>query len=144
MTPELDRMLCENYPEIFRDRHAPMSQTAMCWGFDCDDGWYNIINTLCYQIQHYINQRNYGQNSVLVPQVVAEQVKEKYGTLRFYAMGGDDYTDGLITMAEAMSAKTCETCGSPGKLRGYTWYYTSCNEHADEEHRDEAETTFTA
>ena len=137
MTPELDQKLCQNYPEIFRDRHAPMNQTAMCWGFDCDDGWYNIIDTLCYQIQHYINQRNYGQTGVLVPQVVAEQVKEKYGTLRFYAMGGDDYTDGLITMAEAMSAKTCETCGSPGKLRGHTWYYTSCNEHADEEDRNE-------
>jgi len=47
MNQELDAKLCANYPLIFQDRNKPMNQTAMCWGFCCGDGWYNIINTLC-------------------------------------------------------------------------------------------------
>jgi hypothetical protein len=44
---ELDEALCAKYPLIFRDRRANMQVTAMCWGFECGDGWYNIIDTLC-------------------------------------------------------------------------------------------------
>lgn len=52
MSPELDKQLCENYPEIFCDRHADMSRTAMCWGFECGDGWYALIDTLCSRLMH--------------------------------------------------------------------------------------------
>ena len=47
MKEELDKALCEKYPLIFRDRNAPMTETAMCWGICTGDGWYNIIDTLC-------------------------------------------------------------------------------------------------
>lgn len=47
MRKELDEALCAKYPLIFKDRDAPMQQTAMCWGFDHGDGWYNIIDVLC-------------------------------------------------------------------------------------------------
>jgi hypothetical protein len=47
MKKELDEALCAKYPLIFRDRHANMQTTAMCWGFECGDGWYNIIDILC-------------------------------------------------------------------------------------------------
>lgn len=47
MRKELDEALCAKYPEIFRDRHKPMTETAMCWGFACGDGWYAVIDTLC-------------------------------------------------------------------------------------------------
>ena len=142
MRRELDEKLCEKYPKIFRDRNAPMTQTAMCWGFECSDGWYNIINTLCFQIQNHIDWKNSQREKLLksnphdidipdeVSQVVAVQVKEKFGTLRFYADGGDDKTDGMIRMAEAMSAVTCETCGSPGEMRGRSWFYTACDFHS--------------
>lgn len=68
----------------------------------------------------------------LVPQVVVTQVKEKFGTLRFYYAGGDRFIDGLVSMAEEMSSITCEICGSPGELRGKGWLYTACDEHRDE------------
>ena len=41
-----------------------------------------------------------------VPQLVATQVKEKFGTLRFYYDGGDDEISGMVRMAEAMSGVT--------------------------------------
>jgi hypothetical protein len=47
MRRELDETLCAKYPLIFKDRNENMMHTAMCWGFECGDGWYNIIDTLC-------------------------------------------------------------------------------------------------
>ena len=47
MKRELDSHLCEKYPLIFKDRNADMRTTAMCWGLECGDGWYNIIDVLC-------------------------------------------------------------------------------------------------
>ena len=65
-----------------------------------------------------------------IPEVVATQVKEKYGTLRFYYDGGDDFIHGAVAMAEGMSSRTCEVCGSPGKLFGGGWVSTLCETHA--------------
>lgn len=47
MRKELDEALCAKYPLIFKDRNADMRTTAMCWGLECGDGWYNIIDILC-------------------------------------------------------------------------------------------------
>lgn len=63
------------------------------------------------------------------PKIEAVQVKEKFGTLRFYTNYSDEYIDGAISMAEHMSSITCETCGKPGELQGKGWLYTACEEH---------------
>ena len=144
MRKELDEKLCSKYPKIFVNRHADMKTTAMCWGFECGDGWYNIINQLCANIQHHIDwkqeqKEKYGHGEGC-NQVVAVQIKEKFGTLRFYYDGGDDTIDGMVRMAESMSAVTCEECGAPGQLRGRGWMYTACDAHTKEEHKiDEIE-----
>ena len=131
MRSELDKQLCEKYPKIFADRHKPMTETAMCWGFECGDGWYQILDSLCRQIQHHIDWQN--RNEVKVAQVVASQVKEKFGGLRFYYDGGNDTIYGMVSMAESWAANTCEVCGKPGKLRGGGWLYTACDEHTKPE-----------
>ena len=69
-----------------------------------------------------------------IPQVTLDQVKEKFGTLRFYYTGGDEYISGMVTMAEAMSGVTCEECGDPGERRGGGWIYTACDLHTKPEH----------
>lgn len=56
----------------------------------------------------------------------ASQVKEKFGTLRFYTSGHDDYVDGAIAVAEAMSAITCERCGAPGVINEKGWLRCLC------------------
>jgi hypothetical protein len=177
MREELDNKLCAKYPKIFRDRHAPMNRTAMCWGFSHSDGWYNIIDQMCANIQAHINWTRKQRHDALVynralsraakgdfstlsrlpkwkqkwindaladpepqlkpvpeacPQVVARQVKEKFGTLRFYYTGGDDVVRGIERMAEGMSAVMCEKCGAPGKPRQGGWIRTLCDEHAAE------------
>lgn len=65
-------------------------------------------------------------------QVVVEQVKEKFGTLRFYYRGGDEYVSGIVSMAEAMTAITCEECGKPGVRTNGGWIKVRCEEHTKE------------
>jgi hypothetical protein len=137
MQLKLDEQLCAKYPKIFVNRHADMQTTAMCWGIGCGDGWYNIIDQLCHNIQSHVDWQN--RNTTTVPQVVAVQVKEKVGSLRFYYDGGDDYIAGMTSLAESMSEVTCETCGAPGKRRGGGWVYTACDAHAQSEHLTEQE-----
>lgn len=125
MKPELDNMMCQKYPKIFANRHGNPKETLMCWGFECGDGWYNLLDHLCLNIQHHIDwQVKQGKE---IKQVVAVQVKEKFGSLRFYVDGGDDYTRGMISLAESLSATMCEGCGIPSKVKNNNgWMSNIC------------------
>ena len=129
MKQELDELLCKRYPQMMVNRDKPMMETCMCWGFACGDGWFNILDQLMGNIQHHIDWKN--KKEEVVPQVTLNQVKEKFGTLRFYYTGGDDVIDGMVTMAESISGVTCEECGSPGKRVGGGWVTTLCEAHAE-------------
>jgi len=121
MNVELETRLSELYPRLFRGQDMPVTENLMSFGCECSDGWFRLINTACSLIaSHQTNQRPQP------PDFLFTQIKEKYGTLRMYSDGGDDYTDGVISMAEAMSGHTCELCGAPGKLGGIGWLTTRC------------------
>jgi hypothetical protein len=60
-------------------------------------------------------------------QLVFTQIKEKFGTLRVYSAGGDEFCSGVISMAEAMSSVTCEECSMPGEVRNDSWIVTLCD-----------------
>lgn len=126
MSPDKDKALCEKYPKIFVDRHGNMRSTAMCWGFDCGDGWYDLIDVLCAHLQAMTDNN---PNNDRFPQIVAAQVKEKFGGLRFYVSASSDYHDGLIGMAESMSYRICEVCGNPGTPNKRGWIRTTCTVH---------------
>jgi hypothetical protein len=101
MNNELELKLVEKYPKIYSQYGGDMKETCMHWGFEHRDQWYDLINVLSAKIQNYIDWKE--RNNTPIPQVVAEQVKEKFGTLRFYYRGGDDFIDGLVSMAEGIS-----------------------------------------
>lgn len=61
-----------------------------------------------------------------------EQIKEKFGGLRFYYSGGDDTISGMVSMAEAWADHTCEVCGDLGKRRSGGWIRTLCDTHEQE------------
>ena len=159
MRPELDQQLCEKYPLIFKQRRMGMRDTAMCWGFEHGDGWFHLIDTLCAMLyapyrsaeRDYLYAREHegtapykGAEVITaveverkrlamkaaadaIPQAV--QVKEKFGTLRFYVNGGTPEQHNYIDFAEEMSGRVCEHCGAPGKRRGGGWVRTLCDEH---------------
>lgn len=93
------------------------------FGFECGDGWYDILEMLIDQIDRYIKQK---QNTDPIDiQIV--QVKEKFGGLRFYIDGGDDAIYEIIRFVEELSYKTCEFCGSNQKImRSKGWIVTAC------------------
>jgi len=120
------------FPKLFQQPYG---------GFCVGEGWWPILVALCDNIQQHIDLREQYREYLLenskgdkalpeaVPQVLVAQIKEKFGGLRFYYDGGDDYIRGLVHMAESWASKTCETCGQPGKLRGGGWLHTACEEH---------------
>jgi len=105
VTDKLQKQLFKKYPKIFRQKNLPMTQTAMCWGLDCGDGWYWLLDRLCCYLQFQTDKNH-------MPQVEATQVKEKFGTLRFYYAGGDARAEHVIDYVEYLSSEVCETCGS--------------------------------
>lgn len=131
MRRELDEKLCAKYPKIFVNRHGDMKETLMCWGFSCRDGWYWLIDSLCSNLQWNTDNNN---RDGKYPQVVALQVKEKFGGLRFYVEGASPEQYAVISFVESLSYHVCEMCGSPNDV-GHTegWISTLCEKCVGEE-----------
>lgn len=122
MRKELDDALCRDFPLTFRDRHASMQVTCMCWGFDVGDGWEPLIRRAAEKIEAEILKMPEDQRA----EVRASQVKEKFGTLRFYMTAQNDEITEAIREAEEASAHTCEKCGAPGEVNTSGWRSTLC------------------
>ncbi len=168
MSPKLEKKLHETYPGIFPTPDKP-EEYATGWSIETDDGWYAIIDAMCHtmanlhttrmQISESLakaldiaphNQREGATPEYFLvvqpPKVIARQVKEKFGTLRFYyqlefeprfqeqaygdhsfpearliAYRYNSYVDGIVYLAEVFSSRTCEITGIEGELHG-------CNE----------------
>lgn len=141
MNDNLENQLYEKYPQFFTNKNKSIMQSCMAWGCECGDGWYEILASLCWMIrQHEDNKiwrkkyleendpEKLQQEPEYLP-VKFDQIKEKYGTLRIYFSGGDEYVEGLVSMAEAISGKTCEICGNKGQPNKSGWITTLCDEH---------------
>ena len=108
-------------------------------GFGIGDGWFQIIWYLSEKIEAILTRLDEGietthrtKESKVKPSDAFRvlQVKEKFGTLRYYTNGITDEIGAAVQFAEMSSRVTCEDCGKPGVLRGNTWLFTACNEHA--------------
>lgn len=123
MDKELDHKLCKDFPLLFADRYSSPRETAMCWGFP-GNGWEKIIREAAEKLEPliaaYKDSPEYG-----LPR--ASQIKEKFGTLRFYLSHGTDEMFAIAEEAERKSATTCEDCGKKGKLRKGGWLRTLCD-----------------
>lgn len=129
----------KRFPILFQERGKSMQETCMCWGIECPIGWYHILEQLCTILEFHNMEftRNYGVA------IVADQVKEKFGTLRFYftprpvdkngiAVAEEDelpadaeaqrriameylemLADKYISEAEDRTYNTCARCGVP-------------------------------
>jgi len=84
MDERLQQKLVERYPEIFRDYGGDMRYTCMAWGIECGDGWFELLNSMCHDVVKLCGDKDI--------QMVAHQVKEKFGGLRFYFGVESKYT----------------------------------------------------
>ena len=134
MNNELTNKLFNKYPKIFQGRFLPITQSLIPFGFECGNGWYNIINRLCSDLQWNTdnNNRPNKEGKYPYPQIVASQVKEKYGSLCFYVEGATIEQYAVISFVETLSGYICEKCGSMkniGQTQG--WISTLCKECRD-------------
>ena len=97
-------LLKEKYSHLFEERF---------WGFDCNDGWYDLLDEMLSKIQHY--------------QIKIVQIKEKFAQLRVYTEHIDEEVEKIIEIYEDRSIKTCEICGKRGEIRNTGWIRTLCN-----------------
>jgi hypothetical protein len=171
--------ILKRYPLLFEG--ISEQEPFALFGFECDIGWYDIINNACYTLYnnyrnlkyHYeyvlkcldhfdiyvANRRSYDKNTSeedlrkalendksahlqkmeeskqKLPKVV--QVKEKFGTLRFYIDYGNEVSNAIVNYAELMSEVTCEKCGSAGITYQTGWHKTLCKQHAIEKYGEE-------
>ena len=141
MDQELQNKLYEKYPQFFVNKDKTPMESPMCFGIEVQNGWYQILSNVCWMIrQHEDNKRwrkkyleeNDPEKLAAEPEyfpVKFDQVKEKYGGLRLYFSGGDDYVEGLVSMAEAMSYYMCEICGNKGEANKGGWISVRCETH---------------
>jgi hypothetical protein len=94
---------------------------------ECREGWYPLIDELLSELDK------------LDIKLRIDQIKEKWGGLRFYVTvtyALDDFTYDkacrLIAEYEDKSYHICEVCGEPGKLHAKGWHQTLCDKHLQE------------
>lgn len=97
------------YPLCFAKNESREIQDPYC-GFGCPEGWFPLVEALCAQIHWYTESKPEAK-------IAIAQVKSKFGSLRFYYDGGDDYIRGMVSFAEALSSKVSEDSGKWGILQ---------------------------
>jgi hypothetical protein len=84
---------------------------------ECGEGWSDLIYNLCKKLDE------------LKFDGTVQQIKEKFGGLRFYISAADKDVYDLIDEAENESFNICESCGRPGKCIKKNWLLmTRCEE----------------
>ncbi|MCY7322931.1 MAG: hypothetical protein LH660_14305 [Phormidesmis sp. CAN_BIN36] len=123
---QLSNSLYERFDYLYRGRHLPDTQNLMCYGFQCGDGWFNLTYELSEQIERYCQQHPEAAD------LIAVQVREKFGELRFYVSPLVVEVEHLIEQARVKSRQTCERTGNPGVMcrRSDGYYQTLCLETA--------------
>src|ERR1035437_5490324 len=130
MKKELAEALTKDFPHIFAstvDGREPWSM----FGFECGDGWEPSIRKTAEKLEPLCAELiDQDPDGFEIGFYRTAQLKEKFGTGRWYLSGGTDEMFDLVEEWESTTENICETCGKPGKLRGDGWYYTACFDHA--------------
>lgn len=105
MDKRKEKRLAERFPDLWNDLYGDEAVTCMAHGFQCGDGWFQLIWNLCEEIEAALK-------SDPVVGFKVTQVKHKFGTLRFYVADGNPFIWDAIEQACERSGTTCENCGS--------------------------------
>lgn len=98
MRSELDSLLCTLHPAIFANRQD--GRSLIGHGIDGCDCWFDLLDSLCTDLQAATRDGD--------PQVVVEQIKSKFGELRFYCSGPlSERQERMIAHAVARSRDVC-------------------------------------
>lgn len=131
MTRELEKRLTDRF-SFFRTE-LPMTESLMCFGFECGDGWFDLIWELSEKIEKLeFDQYDIDESAKMLllqeSKLNVVQVKEKFGELRFYMDGTTNEMEDLIQEYCEKSGYICEQCGNPGSPTKSRWIKTLCED----------------
>ena len=111
MDSHKENELYERFSHLYRERLAPLESSKMGWGFQCGDGWYNIIHKMSKRIAALSSDDEFAP-------AITEVSRNEDGTLHVEARNLIPPVADLIETAREQSRITCESCGySPAFLR---------------------------
>lgn len=82
MTEKLENKIFNKFKKIFpsgnlkRRSNPRKSRGEILERIECDDGWYELIYSVCEKIQKYVDESG-------CEQIVAIQIKEEFASLKF-------------------------------------------------------------
>ena len=102
-----------------------------------EDGWRKAFGErMCEEIREALIEDNY------LDKYRISQIKEKYGTLRWYDFGATQKVHDIISKYEYISGFICQYCGSPyAKTFNNGWISTICENCAKISHLDWVDAT---
>ena len=76
-----EMLLQRDFPFMRHDSDSDGSNIYRKWGFECGGGWYKLLRACCESIV-----KRYAEDGIGIEKIDFEpaQIKEKFGTLRFY------------------------------------------------------------
>lgn len=109
MNETLTQALYDEFPGLYAGRAKPRTDSSMCWGIQCGDGWFALLRELSFQLNEYANAHaDYRLEAI--------EVKGKAGDLRYELAIVTDWTTTCIAAARSRARETCELTGKPGAL----------------------------
>lgn len=147
MDQKLSKSLFEKYPNVYKLFRAnaeyvktqneslkPLVKRLVWPEISCRDGWFKILDELSNKLEKLILEFPEEERDLFT----AVQIKEKMGGLRFYLDRIPNGAREIINEATDASYKTCEVCGSSGKLRSNGLVVvTVCDKHFQEQEEEE-------
>jgi len=129
MKRKLDEALVRDFPLTFARNENGREPWSM-FGFECEDGWESSIRKTAEKLEPLIRAaKEKDPEGYEAGYYRTSQLKEKYGTGRWYLSGGTDEMQNLVEAWEEETCSICMFCGKPGVLRGGGWLYTACEKH---------------
>jgi hypothetical protein len=134
--------LYADFPSLYR---GATTKIRMHSGFGCGDGWFRLVYKLSADIEAEARKLKLDPESAEWPMTL--QVKEKFGTLKFYCeiersidmtlenagtlmsfrpLPSIESIRELILKAEEDSATICEKCGQPGTMHQGSYWHVAC------------------
>jgi hypothetical protein len=105
-------------PLLYRHYEDGKYPWPIQYGFECGDGWVDLLMSLSLKIEVEL-QAALAAGKRRQDLQCADQVKEKFGKLRFYLRSGRKVPSTWrvwIDEAAMASGKTCERCGTAGRM----------------------------
>ena len=133
-SPDHKRWLLMEYPWLAMDEreavnYLDVKDDDILTYIDCaPEGWRKLCEDLCAELKMLLKKANCEDEYVIV------QVKEKFGSLRWYDNGvseefWEEYRE-LISKYERLSKRTCCVCGAPATKISTGWICPFCDKCA--------------